>query len=170
MTKRIICPWGKEDYDNMYGSLNFKGKIVLEIGAEIGSTAQFFLERGAVKVISVEREDILFEQLKENFKDDKRVIPLKIDIQPNVYLEWLILKYLPDIVHMDCEGCEVVLLENVDNWIFQIPDAYQIEVHHEEIRYNKFIKKFKSLGYKIIKIIRPQGENTPLWVINVEVK
>lgn len=162
---KIILPWGKEDYNWMYGKLNYKDKTIVEIGADMGSTAVFFLNKGVKKVISVERDENFYQQLVENFKDDNRVVPIKMDIMYNYQIEWLLLKYRPDILHMDCEGCEEVLMR-IDDKIFKIPDAFQIEIHHHIERYNKFIEKFNSLGYKITHDIKPQGEKSLLWVVN----
>ena len=42
------------NYDSMYGSLDYRDAVVLDIGADFGSTARFFFERGAKRVVSLD--------------------------------------------------------------------------------------------------------------------
>lgn len=63
-------------------------KVVLDVGAGNGETAQFFLNHGAELVICIDPEVKL---LRENFSNDPRVI---------------IIQAAPDFLKIDGEGCE----------------------------------------------------------------
>jgi len=52
------------------------GKTVLDLGAGCGETAQFYLNHGAEKVISIESDSNCYNMLRSNFADDHRVIPI----------------------------------------------------------------------------------------------
>src|SRR4030042_374590 len=47
-------PFIDEDYNHHWGFADFKGKSVLDLGADYGSTAWFFIEKGAKLVVAVE--------------------------------------------------------------------------------------------------------------------
>ena len=64
------------------------GKVVLDIGAGNGETAQFYLNHGAEKVICVEPDAKL---LRENFGEDPRVVIIPLAV---------------DSIKSDCEGAE----------------------------------------------------------------
>ena len=52
-----LCSWVDfYDYLWSYGSISWKGKVVLDIGADIGSSAIFFLMNGADYVYLLEKE------------------------------------------------------------------------------------------------------------------
>lgn len=44
----------RENYDVQWGQTNYKDTIVLDFGADVGSTASFFLQKGAKKVVAIE--------------------------------------------------------------------------------------------------------------------
>ena len=44
-----VRPIYDEDYDFQWGKIDYKGKTVLDLGADIGSTADFFLGKGLRK-------------------------------------------------------------------------------------------------------------------------
>jgi len=147
-----LPPPFREDYNELYGQyyeycpkkigdkayvliknkdptvIDYDDLRVLDIGADIGSTASFFLERGAKEVIAVEREKSLFVHLENNASQYPKITPVYLDVcSPEVIatlLEW----HLPDIVQMDCEGCEINLM-GVDKEVLRIPTMYIIEVH-----------------------------------------
>ncbi len=52
------------------------GKTVLDLGAGCGETAQFYLNHGAEKVISIEADSSCYDKLCANFVNDNRVIPI----------------------------------------------------------------------------------------------
>jgi FkbM family methyltransferase len=76
-----IAPIYGEDYDSHWGFTSFKGKVVLDLGADYGSTAHYFLRRGARRVVAVEGDPRLAEELEENFRGDGRVVPIHLFIE-----------------------------------------------------------------------------------------
>ena len=147
MMKYVPVLFEVDDYEKFYGTIDYKDKVVLELGADRGSTAWFFLEKGAKKIISIERDDIYFSELCYNIEDDERVIPIHIEINNSIYLPILIRFFKPDILHSDCEGGERFLLD-VDDSLFSTVKIYQIEVHGYEL-HERIIEKLNRLKYEI---------------------
>ena len=54
MSQQNLPSWHGEDFERDWGFLDVDGKVVLDLGADYGSTAAFFLSKGAAKVICVE--------------------------------------------------------------------------------------------------------------------
>ena len=100
-----LCKWVDfYDYIWSYGSINWKGKVVLDIGADIGSSAMFFLMNGAYYVYLLEKEQLYrttYESIKQRYPVLKNSVILKsLNDMPNSI----------DVLKMDCEGCELQLL------------------------------------------------------------
>jgi hypothetical protein len=56
---QALCSWVDfYDYIWSYGSIDWKGKYVLDIGADIGSSALFFLMEGAKYIYLLEKKGI----------------------------------------------------------------------------------------------------------------
>lgn len=140
--------WGGEDFERFWGHVNYKDKVVLDIGADYGSTASFFLKKGASRVIAVEGNKEYFDRLKANAKDVPSVVPVERWVKTPKQFEELILEYEPDILKADCEGCEVHLAD-VQNSIFSKVPSYVLEVHSETI-WGRLNDKFKGLKYEIV--------------------
>jgi len=116
-------------YESIKTSVDYKDKVVLDIGADYGTTANFFIRRGAKKVICVERNFKLFEKLWENSRIENKIVPINLSISTPKDIDKLLRKYKPDIVKMDCEGCEVNLYNSLDVEAIRIPQMYIIELH-----------------------------------------
>lgn len=71
-----------EFMDFEYKKLNFKNKIVIDVGANIGDTAIYFAIHGANVVFAIEPMPKLFEYLTKNisFNNIGNIIPLNIAI------------------------------------------------------------------------------------------
>jgi hypothetical protein len=67
------------------------GKVVLDIGAGCGETAQFYLNHGAEKVICVEGSKNCLVNLRKNFQNDQRII---------------VVPYFVDKIKIDIDGSE----------------------------------------------------------------
>jgi hypothetical protein len=143
----VIAPLYDENYLEIYGFIDYKGKVVLDVGAEVGSTAQFFLSEGASSVIAIEGSDSCFSKLKANAKQMGNVIPLKIYINETNHFEELIRHYKPDIVKVDIEGSEIHLF-NISDSIFCSVKNYLVEVHSIDLL-EKFKQKCVSNGYSM---------------------
>ena len=146
MNERIKPPVGDVPYDKHW-SLNVEGKIVLDIGADIGSTADFFLRRGAKEVIAIEGHRDSYAELEKNAKIIFGIKPVYKLICCYGGFEELFKEYEPDIAKIDCEGMELHLI-NVNDDILRSIKEYMIEVHSSLILGALFIK-FIAAGYAI---------------------
>lgn len=138
-----------EKYENEYGKLDYRNKKVLDLGADYGSSAEFFLEKGAREVVAVEGDKIRHEELVKNSQWLNNMIPVFLFLNsPNQFSE-LIEKYKPDIVKSDLDGGEIHLFQIPDS-IFSSVKEYTLEVHSMEILKMCLEKLWKN-GYQIIE-------------------
>ena len=135
-----------DHFERMYGFVDVSDKVVLDIGADWGSTPHFFLIKGAKRVIGVDGSKWYVEKMYNYFKDDYRVLPLYMMIDNYRQLQYLLEIYRPDVVKMDCEGCETYLIETPS---LDVCPEYVIEVHSDKIR-QSLTKKFDDVGYQLI--------------------
>lgn len=156
---RIPQIWGGvEDYNLIWGKVDYKGKVILDVGCDWGSTTDFFLQKGAKLVVGV---DINKEWIKK-FKEFRKKYNLscycvRIDMSDFKVWEYLIDLFEPDVVKSDCEGAEEFLFQISDEVFSTVPE-YIIEYHTKEIC--SIIKnKCELCGYKIIDINTWGGEN-----------
>lgn len=149
-----IWPIYKEDYGAQYGkkrlSISYKGKTVLDVGADVGSTADFFLRRGAKRVFAVEGNPNQFRQLKQNAAKIPGITPIHLYIQTPKHFEHLIGTYSSDVLKADCEGCEVHLF-NVRDCVFRLVPEYLVETHNDSI-FDMMVSKCKRCGYTIVDV------------------
>lgn len=144
-SRRILPPIFNENYDKHWNHVAFKGKVVLDLGADYGSTASYFLWRGAKHVIAVEGDRQLAEALRRNFEKNKRVTPVELFVNSPSDIDNLIDQYAPDVAKVDIEGYELNLygcrnIEKVKEWL--------IECHSSEsclVLKRLFLKK----GFKV---------------------
>jgi len=137
-------PFG--DYDEMYGSLDYTGKTVLDIGADYGTTAEYFLlERGAMMVFVSERNEEWVMKLHEMAAENPRVKVLP-PMTVELLTSWLI-EHVPHIVKVDCEGCEQALL-NIAPALLHYAQAWVIETHTRMLL-NELRERFRLLGFRI---------------------
>ena len=137
--------WGLRPPIILYG-----GKTILDLGADYGSTAEFFLSHGVKKVIAIEGDSNLAKQLIRNYKGSSNVIPFFQFIDNPKQIELLILKYKPDIVKVDIEGFESNLLK-VKPKVLHLVKEWMIEYHSDDLK-DKLINFFKDLYYTHITI------------------
>jgi len=89
---------GKEEYNilkecyEIYGRYDYRGKVVLDIGADFGLSPKFFIDHGAKKVIAYSPL-----RQKRQFKDP-RIIWIRE--------YWQGEERSADFLKIDCEGCE----------------------------------------------------------------
>jgi len=142
-----LRPMAGTDCARDYGAINYRDKVVLDVGADYGTTALFFLKRGAARVVAVEGDEELFSQLQENVKDVPEVVAVKCWISSSEDFAYLIRTYCPDVLKVDCEGCEVHLLGVRDGTFCKVP-LYLLETHTKAL-WERFRGKFQKLGYTI---------------------
>ena len=149
-----IWPIYKEDYGAQYGekrlSISYRGKKILDVGADVGSTADFFLRRGARSVIAVEGHKGYYEKLKENARKVPGIKPVYMYIKGPSHFAELIKKHRPDVLKADCEGCEKHL-NQVPADVFSMVPEYLVETHSPAIE-AALLKKWQRCGYRIVDV------------------
>lgn len=148
------------DYTSHWKYCNLKNKVVLDLGADFGSTANFFLRNGAKKVIAVEGNRELGKMLRNNFRKSKKVVPIVDWIDSPQKILRLIKKYKPDVVKCDIEGAEIHLL----GVPLRLVKTWLVETHTLKI-YSKLVEKFHKEGFRISKFPHCPPN---LWVIIAE--
>jgi predicted RNA methylase len=143
-----IPPIYNEDYNKHWNFTSFKDKVILDLGADYGSTAYYFLRKGANKVIAVEGNSELAAKMKLNFKNDDRVIAIHEFIDSSSKIENLISVHHPDLIKVDIEGSEMCILD-MDN-VGQV-NEWLIETHSNEI-YNALSRFLTKEGFSIRSI------------------
>lgn len=133
------------NFESMYGSLDYQDAVVLDIGADYGSTARFFFKRGAKRVIVSERNHDWHDELRIYARKEPRLTVVDLLREDNV--EDLLCRLDPDVVKVDCEGCERILL-TVSRLLLGGPRAWVMETHSREL-YDGFKAKFEDLGYQV---------------------
>lgn len=144
---KSIPPYLGEDYESHWGAFSFAGKTILDVGADYGSTGYFFLQKGGKKVIAVEADPSLFNQLVSNCRNYPEVIPVNLEVSQPKHFKELIEKYHPDVLKADCEGCEIHLLGVDENVLKSVPE-YLIETH-DHIALNAIRPRIEELFEKI---------------------
>ena len=119
------------DYEEMYGGLDYNGRVVLDIGADYGTTARYFLGRGAAKVVASERRNDWCEELDMLAGSREDVVSIG-PIMDGHHLAQIIDLYRPNIVKVDCEGCEW-MMGSVPHVALSVPEAWVIETHSDPL-------------------------------------
>lgn len=104
--RRVLGYDLEQDWGEVYGKEDFAGELVLDIGADRGSTARFVLEHGARAVVCSEPPNSLYYRELRAFADqDDRVAVVRpvLDVER---ADVLLSSWRPDTVKLDCEGCE----------------------------------------------------------------
>ncbi|WP_148224720.1 hypothetical protein [Vulcanisaeta moutnovskia] len=134
--------------DNQYGMADYKGKVVLDVGAYVGDTLLYFLHNGARYVIAVEPVGKYVSELARNAMLN-RIDSRKFTIVGAHYGKLSICDFLNafggiDVAKFDCEGCELGLAK--DPCIGKIPE-YVIEYHSNDILM-ELLTRFNNEGFK----------------------
>jgi len=147
--REILPLYSNENYDECWGFVSYKNKVVLDLGADYGSTAYYFLKRGAKKVIAVEGDESLALKLVHNYGRDPRVKCIYKWISSPKDIEQLI-RLQPDMVKVDIEGAEVHIAKVCPELLLSVKE-WVIEVHEKEV-YEELLKLFLSLKFKVFPI------------------
>ena len=151
-----ICSKELLDLYNIHLNFNYKGKVIVDIGADIGTTAEFFLLNGAKSVWCVEGDPIAGEQCKKNMD---KYFPGKsstiIEMVTTPYSMERILSILgpsgdqkANLIKIDIEGWENVLLD-IEDRIISEQKEFIIDYHSGLLGILLKEKLIKS-GFKII--------------------
>ncbi len=164
------------DYYSDFG-IDYNNRIIIDIGANVGDTALYFSSQGS-KVYAFEPVKAFFDMAKKNFnlnpnlKGKIKIFnygvsykkgKLKINSMDSVsdyinkndsyVIEIIsindILNFVePDLLKMDCEGCEFEIIKNADLSMFnELIFEYHSEIVGKD--YNELIEKLQSQGFKI---------------------
>jgi predicted RNA methylase len=136
--------WSTEDYKKHWLYADFNGKTVLDLGADYGSTAVFFLGMGVKKVIAVEGDKRLVGMMRSSFKNDHRVVPISAWIDSPKKITELVQTFKPNLVKCDIEGAEVHLLKVP----LRLVKTWMVEAHSPEL-HTKLVQRFNEEGFSI---------------------
>ncbi|ATY46481.1 SAM-dependent methyltransferase [Sulfolobus ellipsoid virus 1] len=116
-----------EEQDIAYGLMDFKGKTLLNIGADCGTTVYYAYLKGIKHVIAYEKDPNLRKYLYS--------FPF-VDVRG----EWVNQYDNADLLIMDCEGCEVFLdLSQLNKY-----SQYCIAIHSWIPNFRDFLLKFRG--------------------------
>lgn len=136
----------------------YNDKVVLDLGADNGTTAELFLKWGAKRVVAVEGDVKLGSELVAKYSQSNNVIPIQMMIINSSQIEELIKLHKPDIVKVDIEGAEIHLL-NISSEVISSVGEWAIEVHSEELEI-KITDFFNKNGYaKHLIPLQSQGHD-----------
>jgi len=147
---------GQEEYNIMidifksYYKLNvYKGKTILDIGADFGLSSKFFIDKGATKVIAYsplrQKEWLInpkIEWHKELWKGD--------------YIN-------ADIIKIDCESCEY---QHIIEWYFEKYNEMFFTIHYNANHSYEFYHNVKYLEDKGAVKLLDYGLNEKLYYWN----
>ena len=122
-----------------YGKLDVNNKTVIDVGAYNGDTANFFLKRGARKIIAYEIEEKRQTQISTRFK--KHQVQVKGAWNGELFPE-------ADVLKMDIEGAEKILTKkHLENF-----EQFSIALHPDKLGYTKLREMsgmLKQLGARL---------------------
>jgi hypothetical protein len=157
---KILNPFENVEahYNTKLIGASYENKIILDLGASNGDSAEYFLNNGAKFVIAVEgnfnfQGRNVFAELLENSKlFNGKIIPIFMWIDNPKQIENLIIAYKPDIVKSDIEGAEIHLF-NIRDEVWQLVPEYIVETHegylHDDSNKIMYLKCEKN-KYKIM--------------------
>jgi hypothetical protein len=146
-----------------YEFLPVKNRVVLDIGANIADSSIYFASEGAKMVYAVEPDKDSFELAKQNITINNMLDRItviwsgcsgrtkeRVDSSslPLISLPDLIKKYniTPDILKMDCEGCEYEVILNSPDEVLKLFKYMQIEYH---FGYRNIKNKLERCGFSV---------------------
>jgi len=135
---------------HIYSALNFKDKIILDVGGNIGAFARYSINQGAQKVISLEPEKENFDLLQKNAKGFN-ILPLNLAVvgdnirKRNLFLNSgknkgshsLLIKSRKDFIEVNCINFYTLLSK-------YNPEIVKIDIEggeYEVFDYNSIINK-----------------------------
>jgi precorrin-6B methylase 2 len=146
LLRGLYPPFG-ENYDAHWNYLSFKGKVILDFGADYGSSAYYFWKKGATKVVAVEGNHENAEKLKKNASKYRFIVPVEKYVDSSDDFALLINHYHPDLTKVDVEGSEIHLLTCKDETLVKVPE-WLVECHSFEA-YKQLKRKFSSLSFRV---------------------
>lgn len=171
----IFSEYYTDYYSNF--DVNYKNRTIIDVGANAGDTALYFASKGA-KVYGFEPVKEFYEMALKNFKLNEKLNEnikiynygvsykkgkLNIDSMDSVSdyvsnndsyevkivsVNDIVKQVKPDLLKMDCEGCEFEIIEHCDMSIF---NEIILEYHSKMVGkdYKKLIEKLENDGFTI---------------------
>ena len=142
-----------KEYCRYYWPINYKNKVVVDYGAEIGSSAIYFLSKGASKVYcyEIDKSKIKKFNVVKGMPEFKQFdLGNRIKYNP--------LKAKGDILKMDIEGSEAKVLSEryIDHF-----SKFIIALHPQQISSKKFLylsNMLKNKGARVYgKVMNSKG-------------
>ncbi len=138
----------KEDCDAHWNYTSFKDKVILDLGADYGSTVRYFLKKGARFIIAVEGNPKLAQELKKRYQSSGKVMCEELMIGSTEDLNKFICRKDIDVAKVYIEGAEKFLLSipsivNIPTWL--------IETHSKEID-RLLIIHFQKNGFTVYRL------------------
>ena len=134
----------------VYGKPDLTDRVVIDIGSSIGDTALFFANLGANEIHCYEIDKSLSYLSEENVKLNN----LQNKIQ--IYNEAASIDSLRKLISqeklknvfmkIDCEGCEIDILDSLDTDIIKHINDIVLEYHYHV---EPLINRLKSLGFNV---------------------
>ena len=144
----------------MYGSVDYHHKVVLDLGADVGSTADYFLQKGAVKVFAVEGDAGLFSRLCRNIKtvlqDERfeRVAPMCCQIRDPETLAGILFQTQPQVVKMDLDSeghiWERDLIPKLPDNVLRIAGEWLVECH-QRYSFNDVAARLRAAQFTLLR-------------------
>ncbi|MEM1943692.1 MAG: hypothetical protein QXO30_01640 [Candidatus Caldarchaeum sp.] len=141
-----------EPFEELYHDSDFRGKRVLDVGGYLGETAFLFHKWGAAHVTVYEPDFVLGKFAELNLKINNvngSVRPLFVNAScSHKAVDWnTVLREKFDIAKVDCEGCEVYLLDVADEVLARVPE-WVIECHTPKVLH-KLGHRFSKAGFSV---------------------
>jgi predicted RNA methylase len=141
-----------EDYSHHW-PINVQGKTIIDFGADYGSTAYYFMRKGALRVICVEGNPTLYRQLQANMRFLPNCVAVYKNIEsPDDFSQVLV--NTAETVKIDIEGAEKHLME-VQPSLLQQHYEWIIELHRN-LDKKRFTRHFQIAGFDVVNVF-PYG-------------
>jgi hypothetical protein len=150
VTKKVVN--SEDPLEHWSDIKDLENKIVLDLGCgwlfqPFQSTPEYFLSRGASKIIGVDASCGEIQQLNSKYLDHTFICK---EIKSAQDIIDLLLTYKPNVIKMDIEGYESVM-EDISKEQFSSVKEIAIEYHNPTCK-EIIIRKLEEFGFEIFAI------------------
>jgi predicted RNA methylase len=136
-----------EDYSAHWRTLKITNETILDLGADYGTTADYFLRMGAKNIVAVESEKEIFGGLFEYGQRNLLVKAIHKKVESGKDINTLLKRWQPTVVKCDIEGDEQAFLTASPTLLKGIKQ-FVIETHNTTVE-NSLRSFFKDLGFHV---------------------